>query len=526
MSYCIYLRKSRKDIEAELHGEGETLARHEKILTELACKMKLDVSKIYREVVSGETIAARPLMQQLLSEVLEGKWDGVLVMEVERLARGDTMDQGQVAKSFKLNGTKIITPVKTYDPNNEFDEEYFEFGLFMSRREYKTIKRRLVRGRVSAVKEGKFVSSQAPYGYQKVKIKNDKGYTLEIVEDEAKVVQQVFDYYTNGEINEIGKYIRLGLPSIAQRLDSMHIKPKNSEYWSKATLRNMLTNPLYMGKIRYGYDNEQKIYSNGVMKKKRTRNNDYLLCDALHAPIIKEEQFELAQKLLHKNRKCTVISTDLRNPLTGIVYCKKCGSLMTRLAENSRNQYATIKCPNRYCDNISAPLYLVERELINHLQLWLQDYRFKWGKNETSESIETNQKIDLLSVAIKQSSNQLETLNSQYNKTFDLLEQGIYSTEIFMQRNYAIKTQIEETELNISNLTKQLNDENKRLNARTLIIPRIESMIDVYFELDVNEKNDFLKSIIDRVDYIKTARNTRTQRENINFVLYVYPSMD
>lgn len=56
---------------------------------------------------------------------------GVLVVEVERLARGDTSDQGRVAKTFKFSDTLIITPSKTYDPNNEYDEEYFEFGLFM-----------------------------------------------------------------------------------------------------------------------------------------------------------------------------------------------------------------------------------------------------------------------------------------------------------------------------------------------------------------------------------------------------------
>ena len=126
-------------MEAEAHGEGETLARHEKLLLEVAKRGNYNVTQIYREVVSGETLAARPVMQQLLSEVEQGVWSGVLVVEVERLARGDTIDQGIVAQAFKYSDTKIITPVKVYDPNNEFDEEYFEFGLFMSRREYKTI---------------------------------------------------------------------------------------------------------------------------------------------------------------------------------------------------------------------------------------------------------------------------------------------------------------------------------------------------------------------------------------------------
>ena len=51
-TYAIYLRKSREDIEAEKYGEGETLARHEKILTSLASSRNLPISKIYRVSIS------------------------------------------------------------------------------------------------------------------------------------------------------------------------------------------------------------------------------------------------------------------------------------------------------------------------------------------------------------------------------------------------------------------------------------------------------------------------------------------
>lgn len=152
---CVYLRKSRKDREAEEQGQGETLARHEKMLREFAKKQNITISKFYREVVSGESIATRPVMQELLSDVEKGLWDGVLVVEVERLARGDTMDQGLVSQTFKYSNTKIITPLKVYDPNDDFDEQYFEFGLFMSRQEYKTINRRLHAGMIASIKERK-----------------------------------------------------------------------------------------------------------------------------------------------------------------------------------------------------------------------------------------------------------------------------------------------------------------------------------------------------------------------------------
>ena len=124
MSYCMYLRKSRKDLEMERLHPGSTLLRHESVLRSLADSMSLPVLKIYREVGSGDTISGRPVMKQLLSEVEQGKWEGVLVMEIERLARGDSIDQGIVTRTFQYSGTRIITPYKIYEPENDFDLEY------------------------------------------------------------------------------------------------------------------------------------------------------------------------------------------------------------------------------------------------------------------------------------------------------------------------------------------------------------------------------------------------------------------
>ena len=163
--YVKYLRKSRFDRDyAELSVE-ETLKRHEAILDKIVQDRGYYVAKTYYEVVSGESIAARPEIQKMLEEVSAGIYAGVLVVDLERLARGNGADQAYISQVFQFSSTKIITPSKIYDPTNEFDEEYFEFGLFMSRREYKTINRRLVRGRDSSASEGKWISSIAPYGY-------------------------------------------------------------------------------------------------------------------------------------------------------------------------------------------------------------------------------------------------------------------------------------------------------------------------------------------------------------------------
>lgn len=72
------------------------------------------------------------------------------------------MDQGLVVRTFKYSNTKIITPIKTYDLNKEFDEKFFEFGLFMSRKEYKISNRCLQKGRTDSIKEGKYVCNTRP----------------------------------------------------------------------------------------------------------------------------------------------------------------------------------------------------------------------------------------------------------------------------------------------------------------------------------------------------------------------------
>ena len=87
MNVVIYLRKSRADLEAELSGASDTLARHRQTLTELAARGHLTISAIYEEVVSGDTIAARPEMQRLLKEVEAGMWDAVLDVYKRQILR-------------------------------------------------------------------------------------------------------------------------------------------------------------------------------------------------------------------------------------------------------------------------------------------------------------------------------------------------------------------------------------------------------------------------------------------------------
>ena len=326
-TYCAYLRKSRKDLEAEARGEGETLARHQKMLDALAARNGHVISKYYREVVSGESISDRPKMQELLEDVRLNRWTGVYVMEVERLARGDTADQGRVSQIFLYTDTKILTPQKVYDPENEYDTEYFEFALFMSRREYKTISRRIQAGRMQSVREGKYICSRPAYGYRKVKLKNDKGYSLAVHPEEAEIVRQIFNWYLGGRLLPDGRRVQMGTVRIANLLTDMHVSPgEQGQRWTPCRVYRILTNEVYIGMIRWGFVKTQRELTDTGVSKSLHMNKDYQLYKGLHPALIDRETFYTVQKIMSEDHHTPLQSgKQLSNPLAGLVVCTECG---------------------------------------------------------------------------------------------------------------------------------------------------------------------------------------------------------
>ncbi|SFR92208.1 recombinase family protein [Anaeromicropila populeti] len=523
MIYCIYLRKSRADQDAEIRGEGETLARHETALLTLAESLNLPIGKIYKEIVSGETIAARPVMQQLLHEVEQNIWSGVLVMEVERLARGNTLDQGIVAQAFQISGTKIITPLKTFDPLNEFDEEYFEFGLYMSRREYKTINRRIQRGRIASAKEGRYIASVPPFGYDKVKIDQAKGYTL-LPNENAPIVQLIFNLYTKGTLTD-GISTPLGSNQIAHYLDRLGVKPPLSKQWSTASIRDILKNPVYIGKIRWQYRKEHRQILQGTITKIRQKSDDYILVNGLHKAIINDQTYDKAQARLKRNTKaCVKANLTLKNPFSGILYCKKCGSPMIRLGPNKRNSYSSVKCPNPRCDNISSPIFLVEQKVILALQYWLEGYRLTL--QETSASNTVLSLANVIDTSIEKLDCEIFTLQKQQQNTYSLLEQGIYTADLFLERQVKLKNEIKVLKDKKAVLLLEKDKTDSVLDAKTNFNPETLSIIDIYNTLEgAAEKNALLKLLLVRIEYVKTQRNKKGQLENPNFEIELYPAI-
>ena len=499
MEYAIYLRKSRADAELEAAGGEDTLARHRRTLLDLAASRGLTVTQIYEEVVSGETLAARPEMQKLLAAVDQGAFDGVLVMEVERLARGDTIDQGIVAQSFKFSSTKIITPVKTYDPNNEFDEEYFEFGLFMSRREYKTINRRLQRGRMASVNEGKWPGNKAPYGYRRVKLAGEKGFSLEPVEDQAQWVRRIYEWNTAPTDYPAGKRQRLGCSLIAKRLNELGIPSATGGAWTAPVIREILTNPVYVGQIRWGNRASKKTVRDGTVTVSRPRAADPVIAEGRHPAIVDREIFDRAQELAAHPSRPGPKQVEIKNPLSGLVVCGCCGHMMSRRPYQSGRQ-ETLLCAYPSChETVASDLRDVEAAVLDALEAYLQDFRTEQAQ---ARPVDTTSIEDALTALDKED----RQLRAQEARAYDLVEQGIYSTETFLTRTRTIAARREKIAAQADELRQEMDRLIRLQASRTDLIPQLEHVLDVYWSSSVQERNELLKTVLEKVEYRKTRR--------------------
>lgn len=503
--YAIYLRKSRADLEAEKLGEGETLARHKKILTELAVRKGLYIAEIYQEIVSGDSIDARPEMQRLIADCYAGKYTGILVVDVDRMSRGNQGDAQKIIDcltySNRNNGVLVVTPTKTYDvAHNSEDLEYMEFSLFMSRREYKMIKKRMDRGRKQAVVEGNYMGSYRPYGYDILKTRNSR--TLIPNEEEAPIVKQMFEWAVKNNWSA-GK--------IARTLTTMGVPTyRNEQEWSTATVKTILMNPTYMGKVRWNDRMQVKTMVNGELVASRprgTHTEHYMEYDGKHKQhaMVDEETFNAAKSKYYNDR--TKAEFKLQNPLAGIFRCAKCSKTMMFQPYKNKGNVAPrfIHKSSQLCKVKSVQAKDVMNALSHSLRLYIEDYELKV---DNLPDVDENTILD-----------QLEALNAQLRKVekklakaFDDYEEGIYTSNEFVERKAIHNAKIETIKKQMDALEDSIPEKEEYQATIMKLSDALAAITDE--ELDADVKNALLKEVVEKIEF--------SRENNEEFIIDVF----
>lgn len=271
---------------------------------------------------SGKSIEGRFEFNRMMEDIKSGK-DGVafvLVFKLSRFGRNaaDVLSTLQVMQDFGVN---LICVEDGIDSSKDAGKLMISVLSAVAEIERENIRVQTMEGRIQKAREGKWNGGFAPYGYRLVDGK------LEINEEEAPAIRTIFDQYVHTDIgsNGIAKYLENhGIHKIQRQ------NGKNPLFDSHL-IRLILKNPVYCGKIAYGRRKTEKVHG--------TRNDyhlveqdNYILVDGLHEPIVTEEVWQAAQvKLLAQAKKYEHVNRgkdERTHLLSGIVKCPICGAGM------------------------------------------------------------------------------------------------------------------------------------------------------------------------------------------------------
>lgn len=478
--WLIYLRKSRKDDPNE--SIEETLKKHEIMLQEWAVRelgQKIPETHIYREVVSGESLAEREQMQRLLARIEDPNITGVAVKDCSRLSRGDLEDCGKLISLLRYTKTLVATPTMIFDLENKIQRKYFQNELLMGSDYLDYAKETMYIGRINATKRGCYIGRIPPYGYDKIRIGKDC--TLEPNEN-AEIVRMIFDMYIAGNT-----YYQ-----IACFLNESGIPGPTSGVWPKDTIRVILRNYHYDGKVYFNRKKRTTLIENGKRTTKRLAQpmEDVIIAEGKHPAIVTHEVFQKAQELIARNPSVRS-ELNLSNPFAKIMVCAGCGhAIRLHPYSHAESRYDCKKRPPCFR---SAKASEIENAIITALE------RVELPKLEAKLANGEGKSIEIQKKMLEKLENQMKELNEQEETQFELLETKRYTPEVFERRNAALRKKMEETQKRIyetkASMPKEVNYGEKIIALKEAITALRDP------KLSANEKNRFLKAIVEKIEY-------------------------
>ena len=480
-TYLMYLRKSRADNPDE--SVEEVLGKHEKLLQDYFMRElghTIPEDCIYREVVSGgENISDREEMRKVLSKIESGNICGVACADPQRLSRGSLTDCDLLIDTFRYSRTLVVTPVMVYDLENKMERRFFQDELMRGRDYLEYVKEVLFRGRYQSAARGNVVGSP-PYGYTKIKLGKD--WTLEPNEN-ADIVRMIFNWYAK----------ECWTPKqIADELNHMMIPPSKGKEWVKESVLVLLKNVHYDGKVVFGQRKQTVVFENGkkVTKRLKQQPEDTLIVEGKHPAIVEHEIFELAQeRIAGRGYMAPKTRRPLSNPFAGLLTCPICGYAMTY--HTTVNGFNSFNC-KKYCSKVvkySDLVFAVKTALLTE---HLPELEAK-QKNGDGDSITIQQQM------IDRLEKQMADLKKQEAKQYDLLETGIYTNEVFLERNAALRDKM-------TSCFTQLAEAKQNLPKSVDYAKKVRTLKEAVAALDddsatIEQKNRLLKAVIKKIEY-------------------------
>lgn len=497
----LYSRKSRTD-DPMLTVE-EVLEKHEQMLDEWVERNLPGMGKIpeenrFREVVSGETIASRPKIQEVLRKAESPRYKAVLCVEPQRLSRGDLEDIGRMVKLLRYSNTYVFTRDYLYDLRDARDREELERELKRGNEFLEYQKRIQQNGRLLSVQNGNFIGQHAPYGYKKIVIKEGKKkcYTLEPIPEEARVVKWIFEMYRDGYSSH----------KVARTLNEAGIKTKKGGKWVAESLKRLRCNEHYIGKVVWNRRQTVKTVEDGEIVVTRPLNHEYLVFPGKQPAIIDMELWEAVQEIRNKIPPVKG-KAKYANPFAGLIYCK-CGRPMSRRTyknkEGEERNPPRLLCDGQTeCGTASCYFSDMEQAVVQALKDAIADFDLKIKRSAQDE-------VELHRQLIAQQEKRLEELEKLELSQWDKYTQEGMPKHIFEQLNAKVLAEKEEVQQGLCLMRDSLPEPVDYAKKKAMFSDALDTLLDP--DAPIRKKNILLKACIDRIEYTRKKKASGNRR--------------
>ena len=435
--------------------------------------------------ISGKNITNRPGIKQLLQDATENKFDLVIVWKLNRISRKllDILNIVELLNKHNIAFRSLTENFETETPSGKLQLNIMgAIGEF----ERETIAENVKMGLLARAKEGRW-NGGVVLGYDLVELNNEgkkrKNTVLKINEKEANTVRRIFELYSQGH----------GYKAVVNRVNKEGHKTKRNGEFAVSTVKEILQNPVYIGKIRYN------VRQDWSKKRRNNINPNPILSDGIHEPIIDVETWNKVQVILKERSKKHNKVYDCEFPLTGILKCPVCGAGMTINRSTAKRKDGTRRINEYYscgnwknkgtavCNSNSIRVEVADEYVLNKIMELINDESIL---RKVIDNINNNKSTKLKPILeqLEQINKDIEKLIDKKSKNIELFEDGILDKSELSTRVKSINDDIEKLKYREQELTQDLQLAEGDPIPFEIVNEVMKKFKEVFFEMSTSQQ--------------------------------------
>lgn len=339
---AIYCRLSQDDGSL---GDSGSIQTQKALLTQYCQEHHMEIVDCYCDDGWSGTNFNRPAFQRMIGDIEGGKVNTVIVKDLSRFGREYAQMGLYIEHYFEEKGVRFLSLAENIDSSQGLNNLVLPFTNVINSLYARQASEKTKAAHRARAKNGMFLGSRAPYGYQKDP--NDRHHLI-VDPEAAEVVKEIFRMFADG----IG-YVRM--TKILRERNILNPQAyfnqnnpdyyKHSDYWRKpfdwhaTSVRAILNNPVYLGKLTFG-----KTKTKGFFDKRRvpTEESDWIVVEHTHEPLVSQELWDTVHQMMKARRREN--GSGHVQPFAGLVKCAGCGSSLNASYDKKKGKYTGFSC--------------------------------------------------------------------------------------------------------------------------------------------------------------------------------------